>query len=215
MSTESIRRLVLQYAQQSYQEGLFAGTSGNLSCRDPETGLIAITPTSLPYPTMRWEDISLLSPTGELLQGARPSSEWPMHLELYRRLSEVGGVVHTHSPCATSFAVAGQPIPVVLIEMLYFLHGEVPLAKYQAPGTPELGEEAARALRGRTACLLQNHGVAAVGSTLEEAHLRAVYVEDAAKIYLNAKLLGTPRVIPLEEQNRIRRKAGLVEEVSL
>lgn len=212
MDMLTLRKQVLQYAQQSYAEGLFAGTSGNLSVRDPESGRIAITPTSVPYPTMTLEQISVIDLDGTVISGNPPSSEWPLHAQLYRHMPSVNGVVHTHSPCATGFAVTHTPIPVILIEMIYFLHGAVPVADYARPGTPEVGLNAVRAMAdGSTACLMANHGVAAVGDTLEQAHLRAVYVEDAAKIYCNARLVGTPVVIPTGEQNEMRRRAGLPE----
>lgn len=213
MDITELRRQVLACARQSYTEGLFAGTSGNLSARDPESGLIAITPTSVPYPTMTADDIVVMDLDGNVVQGGRPSSEWPMHAELYRAMPEVHAVVHTHSPCATGFAVVQRPIPVILIEMIYFLHGAVPVADYARPGSPQVGKNCVKALldSGATACLMANHGVAAVGETLDQAHIRAVYVEDAARIYQNARLVGEPVLIPVDEQNEMRRRAGLAE----
>ena len=73
-------------------------------------------------------------------------------------------------------------IPTILIEMVPFLGGDVPLAQFAMPGTAAVGEEAVKVLKDRTGCLLANHGVLTVGETLERAHIRAVYVEDAAKI---------------------------------
>lgn len=212
MNLTPLRQQVLQSAWQSYEEGLFAGTSGNLSARDPDSGLMAITPTSVPYPTMALEQITVMDLDGNVVSGSPPSSEWPLHAQLYRHMPAVNGVVHTHSPYATGFAVTHTPIPVILIEMIYFLHGQVPVADYARPGTAEVGLNAVRAMAdGATACLMANHGVVAVGETLDQAHLRAVYVEDAAKIYCNAHLVGTPVVIPAQEQNEMRRRAGLPE----
>lgn len=207
------RHEVLLRAKQSYDEGLFAGTSGNLSLRDPQTGRIAITPSSVPYPGMVAEDIVLLNPDGSVLEGSHPpSSEWRMHTRLYQLRDDIHAIVHTHSPYATAFAVAHQPIPVTLIEMIFFLYGEVPVAAYHPPGSAELADSAAEVLHNRAACLMENHGVLAVGDTLERAHLRAVYVEDAAKITHLATALGKIVVMPSAEQNRIRREMGIPEE---
>ena len=85
-----------------------------------------------------------------------------------------------------------RPIPATLIEMHFFLGGDVPCAKYARPGTDAVGVNAAAVLAGKGGCLLENHGVLAVGRDLDEAYLRAEYIEDAAKIYILANTLGTP-----------------------
>lgn len=206
-------RAVLDKAKQSYAEGLFAGTSGNLSLRDPKTGCIAITPSSVPYPGMTVEDIVVIDEDGHVQQGRhQPSSEWRMHTGLYKLRPDIHAIVHTHSPFATAFAVVHQPIPVTLIEMVMFLYGDVPVAAYHPPGSAGLADSAAAVLHNRTACLMANHGVLAVGQTLDRAHIRAVYVEDAAKITHAAVQLGNLVVMSREEQNRIRREIGVPEE---
>ena len=210
---DQMRQMVLEYSKQAYEERLFAGTSGNLSVRDPESGLIAITPSSVAYPTMTREDIMLITPAGEIRAGQhKPSSEWRMHAEIYAHRPDVHAVVHTHSPYATAFAVAHEKIPVILIEMMYFLLGDVPIAAYHMPGTAELGENALAVLAQRGACLMENHGVLAIGATLEQAHIRAVYTEDAAKICTLARMNGSAHAISVEEQNKMRRQMGLSEE---
>lgn len=209
MTINELRECLCNYARQGYQDGLFAATSGNLSMIDREKQIVAITPTSLAYETMQPDDIVLLSLSGKILEGGKPSSEAPMHLALYDVLPEIGAVVHTHSPNATAFAVVAKPIPVILIEMMYFLLGEVPVAPYAMPGTIELGIGAANALKNRGACLLQNHGVVSVGTTIKQSYTRAIYTEDAAKICRMATTLGEPTIISLEEQNKMREKMGV------
>ena len=122
-----------------------------------------------------------------------------MHAAVYEAKPEVSAVIHTHSPYATAFAVNNRDIPVILIEMVAFLGGGVPLARYALPGTRGVGDEAVKALEDRGGCLLANHGVLAVGNSLERAHLRAVYIEDAAKICSIAMSNG-PIVVMSEEQ---------------
>lgn len=183
MTVSQMKDAVCRWARQCYGEKLFAGTSGNLSVYGKETDTMVITPTSVAYETITPEDMSVIRLDGTVLEGPyRPSSEWRMHAAIYEAKPETGAVIHTHSPYATAFAVNNRNIPAILIEMAFFLGGDVPLAKFAVPGTKEVGTEAVKVLTDRTGCLLANHGVLAVGKDLEQAHLRAVYIEDAAKI---------------------------------
>lgn len=191
------REQLLEMSRRAYGQALFAGTSGNLSIYDRESGLMLITPSSVPYETMEKDDLVLMKLDGEVVEGTnRPSSEWRMHAVIYQEKEVVSAILHTHSPYATSFAVNKQEIPVILIEMVPFLGGSVPVAEFALPGTESVGEEAVKALAGRNACLMANHGVLAVGTTLEQAHIRAVYVEDAAKIYSLALSNGETYEVP-------------------
>lgn len=194
---------LLQMSRKAYGEALFAGTSGNLSMYDREDKLMLITPSSVPYETMEEDDLVLMTLDGEVIEGTnRPSSEWRMHAVVYQNKEDVSSILHTHSPYATSFAVNKQEIPVILIEMVPFLGGNVPVAEFALPGTEAVGEAAVKALQERNACLMTNHGVLAVGTTIEQAHIRAVYVEDAAKIYSLALSNGETYEVP-EESVRI------------
>ncbi len=202
---QQLKQQVCDMALQSYREGLFAGTSGNLSAYNREEDYLVITPSSIPYEGMTAEDMMVLRPDGTVLEGKhRPSSEWRMHAAIYQQRPDLGAIVHTHSPYATSYAVEGKEIPAVLIEMAAFLGGEVPLAAFALPGTWEVGQTALEALRERAACLLQNHGVLAVGSNLQRAHLCAVYVEDAAKICTLAEIHGPLKPLDEETVRKIR-----------
>lgn len=210
------KRMVLEYAKKGYQEKLMAGTSGNMSIYDREHGLMVITPSSVDYETMSLEDIMVITLDGEIVEGIhRPSSEWRMHSVIYREKTEVNSVVHTHSPFATSYAVSHEKIPVILVEMIPFLGGNIGVADFAFPGTPKVGEHALSALKERNGCLLANHGVLAVGPSLEKAYIRAVYIEDAARIYHYAK--GNGQVIPVSEKDiqeiLNRRKKKVVPKV--
>lgn len=200
MTVQEMRREVCAWSKQCYAERLFAGTSGNLSVYDRERGVMVITPTSVPYENITPEDMVVLRTDGQALEGKyRPSSEWRMHAAVYEAKPEVSALIHTHSPYATAFAVNNRDIPVILIEMVVFLGGNVPLAGFATPGTREVGDQAVKALGDRGGCLLANHGVLAVGGSLEQAHLRAVYIEDAAKI-CSIALSNGPIVTMSEEQ---------------
>jgi len=190
------KKQVLEYAQKAYRQALVAGTSGNLSARSDE-GYIVITPSGRDYLTMVPEDIMVIDLEGNIIEGAhQPSSEWPLHAEIYKSMPEVKSVVHTHSPYATAFAVLNEPIPLVLVEMVYFLKGEIPVAPVAMQGTPDVGLGVVKTLQGQTACLMQNHGAITIGESLPQAFIRTEYLEDAAKIYHMARAVGTPTVMP-------------------
>lgn len=200
MTIQEMKQAVCDWSKQSYAEKLFAGTSGNLSVYDREQEVMVITPTSVAYETITPEDMVVLRLDGEVLEGKyRPSSEWRMHAAVYEAKPEVSAIIHTHSPYATAFAVNNRNIPTILIEMVPFLGGDVPLAKFAIPGTKAVGEEAVKVLAERTGCLLANHGVLTVGDSLERAHIRAVYVEDAAKICSIA--MGHGPIVTIREED--------------
>lgn len=207
---EAIQKMVQETALKSYESELVAGTSGNVSYYDRETEVMAITATNLDYKLMKPDDVVLLKLDGEIVKGdLKPSSEWQMHAEVYKAMENVNSVIHTHSPRATSFAVVHQDIPLILVEMLPFLGGDIPRATFALPGTPELGKEAVKALKNRNACLLENHGVLVIGQTLDQAYLRALYVEDAAKIYHFALQVGTPVVVDEVSVSAMKKKYNI------
>ena len=191
------RRQVVDYAQRLYIDKLVAGTSGNISIYDSDSGVVAITPTSEDYMQMTEDSIILIDMDGNTIEGAgKPSSEWPMHTELYKNRKDIKAVVHTHSPYATGFAVLGETIPVILLEMVPRLKGCIPVTELALPGTIDTAMVALRSLENHDVCLLRNHGVITVGCALEQAYTRAVYVEESAVIYNIAKTCGVPQLIP-------------------
>lgn len=201
----NFRSELISTARQAYADRLFAATSGNLSILDRASGRLYITPGSFPYEQMTEADAMVIDLDGNVLEGAhRPSSEWQMHAAIYRADPSVNAIVHTHSPYATSFAINRTPIPAVLYEMVFFLGGDIPVALGAIPGTPEVGEYCAEALKERFGCLMANHGALAVGDTLERAYTRAVYIEDAAKAYALALTHGHAYEIGDEAVRAIR-----------
>lgn len=195
------KQAVLRTAKKAYREKLMAGTSGNMSVFIPERGYMIITPSSYDYEIMEEKDMVVTDLEGNMIEGChRPSSEWRMHAEIYKSLPHVRAVVHTHSPYATSFAVNHQEIPVVLIEMIPFLKGKIEVSAYAKQGRAQVGLNAVEILRRKNACLMANHGVVAVGESVESAYINSVYVEDTAKIYYMALTSGRPVVIPGYEE---------------
>jgi L-ribulose-5-phosphate 4-epimerase len=194
---KALRNEMVRICREAYAERLFAGTSGNLSLLLEGTDEMLITPTSIRYDVMGDMDIVHMKLDGTVLEGTRaPSSEWRMHAVLYEKLDHVFSVFHTHSPYATAFAANRKDIPFILIEMGPFLGGKLPCARFEKPGTRELGLSAVEFLSaGSHACLLASHGVIAVGKSLAQSFIRAEYVEDAARIYHLALQAGEPVVL--------------------
>lgn len=201
MDYQDIRNSIVEYAKRMYDEKLVSATSGNISIRLPDRkNAFAITPGSESYPTMTSQRIVIMDLDGEILScpdGARPSSEWKLHAEIYRIKEDVNAVVHTHSPYATAFAALREEIPLVLAEMQPWLGGSVEVAPYAPLGTLDVARNTAIAIGRKGACLMANHGVTAVANTLDLAYVRACYTEDAAKIIHLARSIGKPCEIAL------------------
>lgn len=182
MVLADLRRKVLEVAQELNRAQMAKATSGNVSARDPESGMIAITPSAVPYDRLKADDIVVISPAGEVVCSRyRPSSETPMHLSVYRARPDVNGIVHTHSVYAAVFSVLNKELPVVTVPMAVF--GPVKVVPFRLPGSQELADEVVRLLgTSGKSVLLQNHGTLCVGNTLEEALEYAVYTEEGAQI---------------------------------
>lgn len=192
------KKIVLDAAKKLYAEKLVAGTSGNISFRNLDGGedSFYITASGLSYDIMTEDDVVEIDISGvPKINGQKPSSEWQMHMEVYKNYPEINAIVHTHSPVATGFAVNHQDIPLILIEMRPFLGGDLKVSPFKPAGSKELAEVIIPYLKDRSACLLANHGVIAVGKDMESAFVAAEYVEDAAKIYYYAKTSGVPVVL--------------------
>jgi L-ribulose-5-phosphate 4-epimerase len=181
---------------------LVAWTSGNISARDPATGLIAIKPSGLLYADLTPENMVIVDAEGQVVEGDLvPSSDTASHCYIYRALPEVHGIVHTHSRFATSFAALGRSIPCVLTAMADEFGGDIPCGGFALIGGEEIGQEVVRCLAGShsPAVLLQNHGVFTVGPTAKAAVKAAVMVEDVAATVWHAEQLGTP--IPIDPEH--------------
>jgi L-ribulose-5-phosphate 4-epimerase len=205
MDYKELREAVLLAAKKCYREGILTVNNGNVSVY--EGGVMAITPSSIPYDEMELDDIVCVDTDGKKISGERrPSSEWRMHTVVYKEKPEVKALIHTHSPYASSFAVNKAGIPVVMIEMVPLIGGDVMVADFAMPGTEEVGRNAVIALRERYACLLANHGALAVGGDLAKAYERAACVEEVAKIYSIALSNGAVHAIPDETVEKMKRR---------
>ena len=189
------KKLLVAYGKKLLDKKLVAGTSGNLSLRG-QADDIYITPSGMNYLEITENDIVKINFKGKILEGdKKPSSEWMMHVEIYKNYPKYNAIVHTHSPIATAFAVSRKKIPLILIEMKPFLGGEIEVAPFKPSGSLELAKSLIPYLKKSNSCLLANHGVVSCGKDIESAFLSAEYVEDAAKIYYYSLNIGEPKII--------------------
>jgi L-fuculose-phosphate aldolase len=195
MSEEArLRADVVRIAQAMDRAGFAPTKSGNVSARWRD-GLL-ITPSGLPYATMTPDDLVTLDLDGGVRTGARkPSSEWRLHTTIYRARPDAQAIVHTHSPRATALASARHGIPAFHYMIAFCGGADVRCADYATFGTQALADNAVAALDGRKAALLANHGVVALGATLDGAYAIATEVENLAGQYLDVLAAGLEPVI--------------------
>jgi L-fuculose-phosphate aldolase len=199
---------VLDAAKDMLRRGLVEGTAGNISARRAD-GNVVITPSSVDYRDMQLDDLLLVDPDGTVLQsadGRSPSSEMKLHLACYQAFDDIGSVIHSHPVWATMFAIAHQPIPACIDEFAVYCGGDVRCTEYAASGTPDVGANAVKALEGRAAALIANHGLVAVGPRPDKALHVTALVERTAQIVWGAKALGGPVPIP----EHVNRNFGMV-----
>jgi L-fuculose-phosphate aldolase len=201
------RELIRAAGVKLVEEGLVQGTWGNLSMRVSER-LMAITPTGTDYLAMRPGDIVLVDlETGEAI-GGKPSSEKGLHMAVYNSRSEVEAIIHTHSMSASTVAAARREVPPILDDLAQIVGPSLRVADYALPSTARMKRTVLRALRGRMAALMANHGAVALGRSMEEALICARIVEKGCRAFVEAEFLGGAKGINVFE-------AALMHEVYL
>src|SRR3989440_10466451 len=162
------------------KNGLVVWTGGNVSARDPESGLVVIKPSGVLYDELRPEDHVVVNLEGDIVEGElKPSSDTASHLYVYRHRPDVNGVVHTHSSYATAFAALGQSIPVYLTAIADEFGGPIPCAGFALIGGEEIGREGGENIGEAAAVLLEKYGVFTVGPPSPAAVKAAEMGEDA------------------------------------
>jgi L-fuculose-phosphate aldolase len=197
------REDLVAYGRRLAPDGLAIGTAGNLSCRVGE--VVAITPRGVGYDVMAPEHVCLVTLGGDPVESSLgPSSELPMHLAVYER-TEACAVVHTHSEYATTLGTLLDELPPIHY-LISLLGGPVRVAPYSTPGSVELADHMGKALEGRSAVLLANHGTITTGDTLDQAYSRALLLEWLCGLYYRARVLGEPRLLDLDEIAKVGRQ---------
>lgn len=207
MRLESLRHELVRLHEELPRNGLVTWTGGNVSVRDPQTGLVAIKPSGVRYGDLTAESMVVLDLDGAVVEGElKPSSDTASHLYIYRHRSDVHGVVHTHSRYATAFAAVGRPIPVYLTAQADEFGGEIPCAGFAVIGDEAIGALVVEGIGRSPAVLLKNHGVFAIGPTAAAAVKSAVMVEDIAATVWLALQIGTPDALPADVVERLHRR---------
>ena len=191
-----LREAIIAKCRWMNATGLNQGTSGNISARHGNTMLIS--PSATPYDSLTPDMIAAMPIEGDYGSWSgplKPSTEWRFHLDIMKARPDVGSVVHTHSTYSTVLAIARKEIPACHYMMAAFGGMNVRVAGYARFGTKELSEHALRALEGRTACLLANHGMIATGASLDKAMWLAVELETIARQYYLSLALGSPHIL--------------------
>ena len=196
-----------------------SGTSGDVSMRDPQTGLIYITGHmwAIPFPyndlsNYRAQDMAVYDPEGKkLTQWSVSTVETPMHLAIYRARPDVQAIVHSHPKWASVFAINREKIPMALAEQMGNLGGEVNIANYAPAGELAMGDYVAEALGGKNAVIMANHGAVTVGPTFEVAFRYSYFLEQISQKIIFAKLMGTLHTLNPDELKPTQLMEGTYE----
>ena len=208
MLLQDLRMKLIQIALRAQRENLIPLTFGNFSIRDKETGYICITPSGMEYSLLVPEDIVVVDSDCNIIDGKRkPSIEVAMHCMTFRERPDVFGIAHTHSTFATAWASCCEDIPAVVAEVAALVGSSISCAPYRPMGTIELAQVVVDYLKDKYAVLLANHGLLAVGPSIEVAYANAVIVEEGAKVAFYGKQIGIIKYIPDEECMNLRRIA--------
>ena len=197
---------MLDIVRRLEDKGFNHGSSGNVSLRMGEGALI--TPTGTHSGNLTAQRLVLLDVNGAIVGGGAPSSEWHMHTAILRAYPTANAVIHTHADACAALACLRRPLPAFHYMVAAFGGVEVRCARYATFGTADLGAAAVEALKDRTACLLANHGMIAVGGTLEAAFQNTVKLETLARQYLTALQAGEPVLLPDDEMARVGARYG-------
>jgi L-ribulose-5-phosphate 4-epimerase len=204
---EKLKEELVQLHLELPKNNLVMWTGGNVSARDPESGLVVIKASGIRYEEMRPEHMAVMDIDGRRVEGDfKPSSDVFSHLYIYKRRPEVYGIVHTHSRYATAFAAVGKSIPCVLTAMADEFGGPIPCGGFALIGDEAIGKVVVESLGRSPAVLLKNHGVFTIGKDATAAVKAAVMTEDAAATVWLALQIGTPDVIPQEDVEKLYRR---------
>ncbi|GAB4430866.1 MAG: class II aldolase/adducin family protein [Anaerolineales bacterium] len=204
-SDEQLRAAILECGRIAYDRGLLTANDGNISVRTAD-GNVLITPSGLCKGRMSPEDLLLVDLNGKVLSsapGRKPSSETPMHLEVYKLRPDVRAVLHAHPVFATTLTVADEPFPLDVLPEVLLALGDVPTTRYATPSSHDDADAVRGLIKDHDALLLRQHGSLTVGKTLEAALTHLERIEHVAEVYWCAKMLGHVARIPEDDLARL------------
>lgn len=206
MLLEKERQDLIDYGKKLLNDGYTLGTGGNLSVYDRDKELMAMTPSGIPFPEIELEDIVIMKLDGTIVEGKRkPSSEWVMHKLFYERRTDINAVIHGHTIHSTVLGELRWSLPATHY-MIAVAGKDVRCADYATFGTPELAENAFKAMENRKAVILANHGILTGESDLANAYNVLEEVEYCSEIYIKAKSIGEPVVLEDSEMKNMAEK---------
>lgn len=207
MLLSGIREELVGLNQALPENNLVVWTSGNVSVRDPESGLVVIKPSGVLFSELTAESMVIVDLEGNVVEGSKdPSSDTASHLYVYRHRDDINGIAHTHSNYATAFAALGMSIPAVLTAIGDEFGGPIPCGDFALIGGEQIGEAILEAIGDCPAILLKNHGVFTVGRNGRAAVKAAIMVEDVAKTVWLALQLGDPCEISNENLKKLNER---------
>lgn len=187
--------LVCEAGKRLLQENLVYGTWGNLSIRVDEETMV-ITPSGRPYESLVPEEMVTVNYRTMVWQGTiKPSSELKLHAAVYRMRGDINAVIHTHQPNASTVAAARREVPPILDDMAQIIGPSVRVADYALPNTDKIVKKTIKALSGRNAALMANHGAVCIGRDMEEAFIVCQVLEKACRAFIEAEFLGGAKSI--------------------
>ena len=190
---EDIKRDIIKAGLKLDKYGLIALSGGNVSVR-VEDNLVLITPSGMLYEDLVEDDIILMDLDGNVVEGGRkPSSDTEAILYILKHRPDVNSVIHTHQPYATAIGLIEDCFHINLTTLANCAKGDVRVTPYSSPGSIYMGVDTVENIGDSLAIILANHGVITIGKSLKEALYAAVYLEEAAKTYVMAKAMGTPK----------------------
>lgn len=190
-----IRKLVCESGRRMRSSGLIAGTWGNISIRLDSKNMI-ITPSGIDYENAMPEDMSIMNIETLKWEGQRkPSSEAKLHAQIYKERKNINAIIHTHSMNASTVAAARREVPPILDDMAQIIGPSIRVAKYALPSTKKIVRETVKALKGRNAALMANHGAIGIGRDIEEAFTVCQVLEKSCKAFIEAEFLGGAKSI--------------------
>ena len=204
MLLQKEREMIVAYGKRMLSSGLTRGTGGNLSIYDRNLELMAITPSGIPYEEIEAEDIMIMKLDGTIVEGNKtPSSEHAMHEIVYRTREDVGAMLHVHSTFAVTLACLNEDLPAVDYMVAYSRGRSVKCAPYASFGTTDLAVNALKTMGNQNAVLLANHGMNVVGPDLPKAFTIAEQFEFCAELYVRARTIGKPVILPNDEMDKM------------
>ena len=197
----STREEILATCRHLDSIGLNRGTSGNVSCREGDYFLI--TPSGIPVALLDSKSIVAVNFDGSVKGTGKPSSEWHFHRDILKSRPDINAVVHTHSIYATALSCLREDLPAFHYMIAVAGGDSIRCAPYALFGTEELSNNALHALIDRKACFLANHGVIALGRSVDEALSLATEIESLSQQYLIARQVGKPVLLSKEEMQQV------------